>query len=525
MTEPFIPIEQWTISKPARITERGLVVAQHWRAAEAGAEMLASGGNAVDAAVATALALGVCEPWMSGIGGSGLLVFGEAATGAVKVVDFTLVSAAATDPKRYPLSGGTSTELFGWPLVEGNRNLRGYDSICVPGSVAGLALALERFGTKSFAEAIEPAARLAERGLPVDWYTSFNVALAAADLRDFAGSRAVYLPNDLPPVPPVSDTVRYLPLTALARTYRRLQKNGPRDFYEGEVARAVAADLAAGGSAITTRDLADYRAAVVEPQRLDYRDVTINAAPLLTGGTTLLKAMAILRERIPGATVGYPDAGVFLAYAEALRDAFAERLRVLGHAMPALSNTTHLSVVDRAGNMVALTNTLLSRFGSKVVLPETGIPMNNGMLWFDPTPGRPNSIAPAKKPLANMCPVVLVRDGKPWAALGACGGRRIIPAVTQLVSFLVDFDMPLAEAFETPRLDASEASVACDARMAPEIVAALAAQLPVEVVENAVYPGPFAMPSGVMRDAATGRNTGMTFVPSPAAAAVVEPER
>ena len=525
MIPSFIPIEQWTISKPGRISERGVVVAQHWRAAEAGAEMLAAGGNAVDAAVATALALGVVEPWMSGIGGSGLLVFGEAATGTVKVVDFTLISAAATDPKRYPLSGGTSTELFGWPLVEGNRNLRGYDSICVPGSVAGLALALERFGTKSFAEAIEPAARLAERGLPVDWYTCFNVALAAADLRDFSGSRAVYLPNDLPPVPPVSDTVRYLPLMALARTYRRLQRNGPRDFYEGEVARAIVADLAAGSSPITARDLSDYQAVIVEPQRLDYRDVIINAAPLLTGGTTLLKAMTILRERIPGATVGYPDAGVFLAYAEALRDAFAERLRDLGHAMPALSNTTHLSVVDRAGNMVALTNTLLSRFGSKVVLPETGIPMNNGMLWFDPTPGRPNSIAPAKKPLANMCPVVLVRDGKPWAALGACGGRRIIPAVTQLVSFLVDFDMSLAEAFETPRLDASDASVACDARMAPEIVAALAAQLPVEVVENAVYPTPFAMPSGVMRDAATGRNTGMTFVPSPAAAAVVEPER
>ena len=525
MTDPFIPIEQWTISKPARLSERGIVVAQHWRAAEAGAEMLAAGGNAVDAAVATALALGVVEPWMSGIGGSGLLVFGEAATGAAKVVDFTLISAVATDPKRYPLAGGTSTELFGWPLVEGNRNLRGYDSICVPGSVAGLALALEHFGTKSFAEVIEPAARLAERGLPVDWYTCLNVALAAADLRDFPGSRAVYLPNDLPPVPPVAETVRYLPLAALARTYRRLQKGGPRDFYEGETARAILADLAAGGSAIGARDLAEYRAAVVEPQRLEYRDVTINAAPLLTGGTTLLKAMARLGERIPGATVGYPDAGVYLAYAEALREAFAERLRALGHAMPGLTNTTHLSVVDRAGNMVALTNTLLSRFGSKVVLPSTGIPMNNGMLWFDPTPGRPNSIAPARKPLANMCPAMLVRDGKPWAALGACGGRRIIPAVAQLISFLVDFDMPLAEAFTTPRLDASEATVACDARLAPEIVSALKAALPVEVVENAVYPGPFAMPSAVMRDAATGRNTGMTFAPSPAAAAIVESER
>jgi len=519
------PIEQWVLSKPATVSHRGIVVAQHWRAAEAGAEILAQGGNAVDAAVATALALGVVEPWMSGIGGSGLLVYGEAKTGAVKVVDFTLVSPGATDPKRYPLTGGTSTELFGWPSVEGDRNAKGYDSICVPGSIAGFALALESFGRKSFAEVIEPAVRLAERGLPVDWYTSFNVSLAAAELREFPGSRAVYLPQDLPPIPPVDDPVRFLPLPALASTYRRLQKAGPRDYYEGETARAIVADLTAGGSVLSARDLADYRAAVVAPQTLDYHGVTLNATPLLTGGTTFLKAMATLKERIRGRHLGYPDAGVFLAYAEALRDAFAERLKTLGHAMPALTNTTHLSVVDHDGNMVALTNTLLSRFGSKVVLPATGIPMNNGMMWFDPTPGRVNSIAPGKRPLANMCPVVLTRNGKPWAALGACGGRRIIPAVTQLASFLIDFDMPLDEAFATPRLDASTADVLCDRRMPAEIVAALGDRFSVRLVEGAVYPSGFAMPSAVVRTAASGRNTGMTHIASPAAAAVAERSR
>src|SRR5438445_1875594 len=353
MSAPVRPIEQWVLAKPPKISDRGIVVAQHWRAAEAGAEILAQGGKAVDAAVATALALGVVEPWMSGIGGSGLLVYGEAKTGQVKVVDFTLVSPAATDPKRYPLADGVSNELFGWPMVEGDRNAKGFESICIPGSVAGLALALERFGRKSFAEVIEPAARLAEQGLPVDWHSSFSVSLCAAELREFSGSRAVYLPNDLPPVPPPANTVSYLPLRALARTYRRLQSAGPRDFYEGELARAIVANLNAGGSAMSARDLAGYQAQVVEPQRLDYHGVIINAAPLWPGGTTLLKAMATLAKRIPGATVGYPDAGVFLAYAEALRDAFAERLETLGHAMPALTNTTHLSVVDREGNMVA----------------------------------------------------------------------------------------------------------------------------------------------------------------------------
>jgi len=518
------PIEHWVVAKPARVSERGIVVAQHWRAAEIGARMLTEGGNAIDAAVATALALGVVEPWMSGIGGSGLLIYGEAATGKVEVVDFTLVAAAATDPKSYPLTGGTSSEMFGWPLVEGDRNITGYGSIAVPGSVAGMALALERFGRKSFAEAIEPAARLAEGGLPVDWYTSHNIALAAAELRPFEGSRAVYLPDGLPPVPPPSSAVRRLPLPSLSRTYRRLQQAGPRDFYEGALARAIIADLNAGGSAISALDLAQYRAEIVAPQRLDYRGITLNAAPLLTGGTTFLAAMRRLAERIPGAAREYPDAAAFLAYAEALRAAFAERFATLGHAMPSLSNTTHLSVVDREGNMVALTNTLLSRFGSKVVLPETGIPMNNGMMWFDPRPGLANSIAPGKKPLANMCPVLLQREGKPWVALGACGGRRIIPAVTQLVSFLTDFDLSLDEAFETPRLDAAGETVLCDRRMAPQIVAALAERLPVEQVEATLYPSSFAMPSAVMRDATTAVNTGMTHIASPSAAAIVELE-
>jgi len=517
------PIEQWVLAKPAKFSDGGIVVAQHWRAAAIGAEMLAQGGNAVDAAVATALALGVVEPWMSGIGGSGLLVYGEAATGKVSVVDFTLISAAATDPAQYPLSGGVSSELFGWPMVEGDRNTIGYSSIAVPGSVAGLALALERFGRKSFAEAIEPAARIAEGGLPVDWYTSHNIALAAADLRKFEGSRTTYLLDGLPPVPPANDPVRLLPLPALARTYRRLQQAGPRDFYEGELARAIVADLRRGGSAISAADLANYRAEVVEPQSMNYRGVTLNAAPLLTGGTTLLRAMELIAERIPGAVIGEPDAAAFVAYAEALTAAFAERLAQLGHAMPAATNTTHLSVVDRDGNMVALTNTLLSRFGSKVVLPQAGIPMNNGMMWFDPRPGGPNSIAPAKKPLANMCPVVLSRDGKPWAALGACGGRRIIPAVAQLVSFLVDYGLPLGQAFEMPRIDASIGSIPCDRRMPAEIVAALATKFPVELVEATVYPSHFAMPSAVLRS--RGRNSGMTHTASPAAAAMLEPVR
>jgi len=518
MIEP--PQESWTIAKPAILSDGGIVVAQNARAAAVGAEILAAGGNAVDAAVGTAFALGVLEPWMSGLGGVGLLVYG-AASGPVEVVDFTAVAPLALDPGRYRLSGGTTDELFAWPQVEGDRNLMGYDSICVPGAVDGLGLALERFGRLSFAEVIAPAAALAEAGLPIDWHTGLQIALGAAELAPFESSAAIFLPRGLPPMPPPSGALKHLPLGALAATYRRLQQAGRRDLYEGPLARDLLADLREGGSVIAAADLAQYRARILAPLTLDYQGARLHAAPGLTGGPTYARALGALARRLPPRL----DAEAFIAYAESLRAAFAERFEALGHAMPAASNTTYLSVVDRAGNMVALNNTLLSRFGSKVVLPRTGVVMNNAMMWFDPTPGRPNSIAPGKRPLANMCPVVATRAGVPFLALGACGGRRIIPAVAQITSFLLDYGLSLEAAFAAPRIDASTSAVVCDRRLAPGIVAALARRFPVETVEATLYPPHFAMPSAVLRDRATGRNTGMTHVLSPAAAAIGEAGR
>ncbi len=511
------PQENWTVAKPAIRAEGGIVVAQNARAAAVGAEILGAGGNAADAAVATAFALGVLEPWMSGLGGTGLLVYG-AAQGSVEVVDFTALAPQALDPRQYKLAPGTSDDLFAWPLVEGDRNVKGYSAICVPGSVDGLGLALERFGRLSFAEVIAPAVALAEEGLPVDWYTALQITLGAAELVEFASSCAVFLPQGLPPVPPQVGPSKRLPLPALAATYRHLQHAGRRDLYEGDLAQALLADLKAGGSAIAAADLAAYRAHIVAPLTLDYRGARLHAAPGLTGGPTYARALGAIAGRVSGRA----DAEAFILYAESLGAAFAERFRAMGHALPAASNTTHLSVVDRAGNMVALTNSLLSRFGAKVVLPRTGIVMNNAMMWFDPTPGRANSIAPGKRPLANMCPVVATRDGAPLFALGACGGRRIIPAVTQLTSFLLDLGLSLDAAFAAPRIDASTPAVVCDARLGRGIIDALAQRFPIEVVEATVYPPHFAMPSAVMR-AAAGGSLGATHALSPAAAAIAEP--
>jgi gamma-glutamyltranspeptidase/glutathione hydrolase len=220
---------------------------------------------------------------------------------------------------------------------------------------------------------------------------------------------------------------------------------------------------------------------------------------------------------------GGPHADAFLAYADVLRQAYAERLVTMGETADRRdpSTTTHFCVVDRHGNMVAHTQTLLSVFGSKVVLPETGILMNNGIMWFDPRPGLPNSLAPARRPLTNMCPVLALRRGKPWFAIGASGGRKIFPAVLQISSFLVDHGLDLEEAFHHPRIDASEAEyVALDPRLSPATRKALAAKFPTRLNELVVYPTNYACPSAVLRD--RRENFGITDVMSPWSGAVAE---
>jgi gamma-glutamyltranspeptidase/glutathione hydrolase len=284
--------------------------------------------------------------------------------------------------------------------------------------------------------------------------------------------------------------------------------------------RHTTADLASGGSVITAADLAQYRAELREPLTYDYKGARLHFASALSGGPTVIAALDEIGRRLPDILLGYPDGPSFLAYAEALRGAHKERLETLGAAPT--GNTTHLSVVDRDGNMVALTVTLLARFGARVVLPSSGILMNNAINWFDPRPGRPNSLGPGRRPLANMCPVVVTRDGTPWVALGACGGRKILSAVTQLASMLIDFGLSLDGAFSTPRLDASGESVLVDAAMDPEWIEMLAAKLPIEIVPDQLYPAHFAVPSAVMRHRGTGTNSAAAHLCSPVAAALGE---
>jgi gamma-glutamyltranspeptidase/glutathione hydrolase len=179
-------------------------------------------------------------------------------------------------------------------------------------------------------------------------------------------------------------------------------------------------------------------------------------------------------------------------------------------------------VIDAEGNMASLTNTLLARFGSKLVLPSTGLLMNNGMMWFDPRPGTANAIAPAKRPLANMCPLLATHGGRPAFVMGAAGGRQIVPALVQLTSFLLDYGVPLEDALRIPRLDASTLTILCDDRMAPGHVAALARLFPVSRIADTIYPVQFGVPNAVLHDDERGLNIGMAHPTTPWPVALAE---
>ncbi len=519
-------MDNWSASlrliKPALCSEHGIVAAQHRRASEAGAAILKQGGNAVDAAIATSFALGVLEPWMSGIGGGGAMVLYRAAEDGYTVIDFGMRAPALLDVEQYPLTGeGVSADLFPWARVQDDRNVHGPLAVAVPGVVDGMRVAHERYANLPWEALIEPAVHFAEEGLLIDWFAVECIASAAADLSRYAASREAFLVDGRPPVPPWSArTEMRLPQQRLARTLRRLADAGPRDFYEGHLAQTLAREIQAAGGALSRRDLAGYAARVIAPLSITYRGARIAATPELTAGPTLAFTLHNLTQRLSrGAAL---DGSAYVAYAECLQEAYAYRLTHMGDVDGgrAPGCTSHFCVVDRRGNMAAVTQTLLSIFGSRFTLPESGILMNNGIMWFDPERGKPNSLAPGKRCLTNYCPIIAER-GEHRFALGASGGRRILPAVTQLLSFLIDYGKTLDQAFHLPRIDASEGDMVIGDALLPEDVhTALAARFPYVRMRRQTLPHKFACPSGVLRGGTT--NWGATEIGSPWGDAVAE---
>ena len=522
MSDSFSDSQQ--IRKPAVSSKGGIVAAQARRAAEIGAEVLAAGGDCVDAVIATGMALGVLEPWMNGLGGGGAMVLYRARERRTEVIDYGMSAPQSLKVEDYPLAGaGAASDIFPWPRVKDDRNVHGPSSIAVPGMVAGFEEAHRRHARMPWRELLAAAIRFAGEGLLVDWWTTLMIASSAADLRRYPSSAAAYLVDGLPPYPQwgVRSKVS-MPQDKLKATMEQLATKGARDFYEGDLAKSIAGDVQAAGGSLSASDLAAFRSHLREPLKIPYRGGTVFATPELTAGPTLAHALRHLQNNLrPGGSK--PDASAYGNYAEAVQSAYRERLKGMGDAdgrrslgaeelAPAC--TTNYAVVDREGNMAAVTQTLLSNFGSKFVTPSSGITMNNGIMWFDPTPGTPNSLAPGKRCLCNYTPVLAeTADGK-RLAVGASGGRRIMPAVMQLLSFVVDFGMDLDSAIHQPRIDASEGNVVSgDMRLPQEVRDALRARFNYAEARVQNVPGKYAVPSAVLRAAENNSGATESFQP------------
>jgi gamma-glutamyltranspeptidase/glutathione hydrolase len=515
--------QHWQVTKPAARGRRGVVASQSRDAAEAGLAILEAGGSAADAAVAMAFALAAMEPWNSGLGGIG---FAQVAGPGIAptTVDFGPVSPAGLDPAAFPMTGRMKQDLFAWPEVEGDRNIHGPLSFVIPSAVAGYAALHEAHGRLPIAEVLAPAVALARRGLAQDWFTTLKIANAASTLRLYPESARIYLPNGLPPVAPYQGTPGFLRQGALPDTLERLARAGLRDFYDGEVAAALAADVAEAGGVLSAGDLAGCRARLLPAVSVPWRGRTLHLANGLTAAPTFRRVMALMEAADwSGAE---PSTAWHLAFVRAMQAAYAERLAGLGDAEPkgAETCTTHLTVCDADGMMVSMTTTLLSSMGSRVVLPRSGVLMNNGVMWFDPKPGTPNAIGPGKRPLTNMSPVIATdAAGVPAIALGASGGRRILASVFQMLALVAGFGMDAEDAAHHPRVDVSGPEGAtADRRLPAATLAALAEAGPLEVVEHAVLPVNFACPN-LIAIAPDGMRSGITDVMSPWSAALAQP--
>lgn len=492
-------------------TRGGVVASQHKRAAQAGAAILEAGGDAVDAAVATSFALGAVEPWMSGIAAGGCMLLWRAAEAKPLVIDYGMRSPSRLNPADYPIIGGKAPDLFAWPRVKDDRNVQGAAAVAVPGVVAGMALAHERFGRLPWRELVAPAVALAKEGLLLDWFAGLQIASTARAIVADPDAAAMFLEDGV--WPPLAGwtalTEKHLDQRALARTLEIISREGAKALYGGEVGAAIAEDVRDKGGCLSLADFSGYKAHAAEPLETAYHGGRMFAAPGMTGGPALT---ACLQELAGVEKPRYVD------YAKALDASWRRRLHDSGDKE---SCTTHFSVVDRHGNLCAVTQTLLSIFGSRVVSPSTGVLLNNGVMWFDPEPGKPNSLAPGKRCLGNYCPAVGETPAGARFALGASGGRKIVGTVLQLASFLIIEGATLEDAFHRPRVDMSggERAIA-DAALPAEELRALEAAFPITTARRLPFPYHFAVPAGVLR--AGELNMGCTETHSPWGDAVAE---
>jgi gamma-glutamyltranspeptidase / glutathione hydrolase len=470
----------FTCQKRPAIGSRGMVVTNHPLASAAGAEMLLAGGNAFDAAAASLFALTVVEPMMVGVLGGGIIHL-RTTDGAHRIIDgLSTAPAAARGDMFRALGPGL---LPNDRETEGRCNAVGGAAAAVPGALPAWLMMLDAHGSMSLEQVIDPAIRLATHGFVATPYLADCVTDCRADIAGDSGLAALFLPGGAP----IAAGARIL-RPDYAGTLRLIARDGLAALQDGPLGAALAEALAARGGAMTAADIAGYKPLVRQPIVGSYRghDV-IGPPPPASAGIHIVQMLNVL-EAFDVAAMGYgsPDAAHLLA--EALKIAFADRTatadpafvdvpvdritsktyaaerraridmgRAQGWAVPIAttresSDTTHLTVADVDGNVVAATQTINGLFGACMTVPGTGLIPNNYMFNFDPHPGRALSIQPGKRCFTSMAPMMIAKDGRVRHALGLPGGLRIFPSAFQAIVNLIDFGMTAQEAVEAPRL-------------------------------------------------------------------------
>ncbi len=477
--ERFLPI----------VARHGMVAGPEQLAAEVGAQILRQGGNAVDAAVATGFALAVTYPRAGNLAGGGFMLIHLAEENRQTLIDY-----------RETAPAGASRDMFldAQGNLDHDKEYFSLQAAGVPGTVAGLLYALEKYGTLSREQVLAPAIALAAEGLTVSFGLNYEINASAEQLRKNPAAMQLFFHADGTPYD-MGDTWRQ---PDLAWTLGEISARGKDGFYSGAVAQRITAEMAAGGGLITTRDLADYRVVEREPVRGTFRDFEIvSTPPPSSGGVHIIQMLNIL-EGFELQAMGHNSAAYLHYLTESMKLAYADRSLYLGdpdfvavpvaqltdkayaarqrhlidskRATPSVdiapgrlldgesTETTHYSVADRFGNVVSNTYTLNFSFGSNIVVPGTGMLLNNEMADFATSPGNGNAfglvqgeankIEPGKRPLSSMSPTIIFRDGKPWLATGSPGGSVIISTVLQLALNAMEFDMNVATAAAEPRI-------------------------------------------------------------------------
>jgi gamma-glutamyltranspeptidase/glutathione hydrolase len=467
----------------------GMVATSHTLATEVALEVLKNGGNAMDAAVTAGFALAVTQPRSGNIGGGGFMLFAPGNGEAVEAIDYREKAPAAATETMFQDEDGE---------VVKNRSRFTHKAAGVPGTVAGLAMALERHGTLSLKQALQPAIKLARDGFIVPARFTEGLEQARDRLQQWPATLNTFYRDDGSAWQPGERFVQ----PELADTLNRIANQGPRDFYQGETARLIVAEMQRHDGLITLEDLASYQPAIREPIHGTYRGYDIySMSPPSSGGTHIVQILNIL-EGYPMTELGHNSAASIHRMSEAMKLAYADRARFLGdtdfvdvplkgltskgyakelrqgiqpeRARPSSEisagapqpyespETTHFSIVDRWGNAVSNTYTINFSYGSGITVAGAGFLLNNEMDDFSAKPGVPNAygliggeankVAPEKRMLSSMSPTIVQRDGKNFLVTGSPGGSRIITTTLQVVLNVIDHHMNIQSAVSAPRI-------------------------------------------------------------------------